>query len=46
MRAAAAGAYTIQSTVYGVALFSLIVQTPLLPKLAAPGRISKRHTGG
>jgi CPA1 family monovalent cation:H+ antiporter len=27
--------YTIQSTVYGVALFSLIVQTPLLPYLAA-----------
>ena len=27
--------YTIQSTVYGVALFSLVVQTPLLPYLAA-----------
>jgi CPA1 family monovalent cation:H+ antiporter len=26
--------YTIQSTVYGVALFSLVVQTPLLPRLA------------
>jgi CPA1 family monovalent cation:H+ antiporter len=26
--------YTIQSTVYGVALFSLVVQTPLLPYLA------------
>ena len=26
--------YTIQSTVYGVALFSLVVQTPLLPLLA------------
>ncbi|NNK51567.1 MAG: sodium:proton antiporter [Xanthomonadales bacterium] len=26
--------YTIQSTVYGVALFSLVVQTPLLPWLA------------
>jgi len=26
--------YTIQSAVYGVALFSLIVQTPLLPRLA------------
>jgi CPA1 family monovalent cation:H+ antiporter len=26
--------YTIQSTVYGVALFSLMVQTPLLPRLA------------
>ena len=26
--------YTIQSTVYGVALFSLVVQTPLLPFLA------------
>ncbi len=30
--------YTIQSTVYGVALFSLIVQTPLLPYLAAGKR--------
>ena len=30
--------YTIQSTVYGVALFSLIVQTPLLPYLAAGRR--------
>jgi CPA1 family monovalent cation:H+ antiporter len=30
--------YTIQSTVYGVALFSLMVQTPLLPLLAAEGR--------
>jgi CPA1 family monovalent cation:H+ antiporter len=27
--------YTIQSTVYGVALFSLVVQTPLLPRLAS-----------
>ena len=27
--------YTIQSTVYGVALFSLVVQTPMLPYLAA-----------
>jgi len=27
--------YTIQSTVYGVALFSLVAQTPLLPFLAA-----------
>ena len=27
--------YMIQSTVYGVALFSLVVQTPLLPYLAA-----------
>lgn len=27
--------YTIQSTVYGVALFSLVVQTPLLPYLVA-----------
>jgi NhaP-type Na+/H+ or K+/H+ antiporter len=26
--------YTIQSTVYGVALFSLVIQTPLLPALA------------
>jgi CPA1 family monovalent cation:H+ antiporter len=26
--------YTIQSAVYGVALFSLVVQTPLLPQLA------------
>lgn len=26
--------YTIQSAVYGVALFSLVVQTPLLPRLA------------
>ena len=26
--------YTIQSTVYGVALFSLVVQTPLLPGLS------------
>jgi CPA1 family monovalent cation:H+ antiporter len=26
--------YTIQSAVYGVALFSLVVQTPLLPYLA------------
>jgi CPA1 family monovalent cation:H+ antiporter len=26
--------YTIQSAVYGVALFSLIVQTPLVPRLA------------
>ena len=25
--------YTIQSAVYGVALFSLVVQTPLLPRL-------------
>lgn len=30
--------YTIQSTVYGVALFSLVVQTPLLPFLAADRR--------
>jgi len=34
--------YTIQSAVYGVALFSLIVQTPLLPRLAAPGRKTKK----
>jgi CPA1 family monovalent cation:H+ antiporter len=27
--------YTIQSSVYGVALFSLVVQTPMLPYLAA-----------
>lgn len=27
--------YTIQSTVYGVALFSLVVQTPLLPLLTS-----------
>ena len=26
--------YTVQSVVYGVALFSLVVQTPLLPRLA------------
>ena len=26
--------YTIQSAVYGVALFSLVVQTPLVPRLA------------
>ena len=26
--------YTIQSVVYGVALFSLVVQTPLLSRLA------------
>jgi len=30
--------YTIQSVVYGVALFSLVVQTPLLPYLAANKR--------
>jgi len=30
--------YTIQSTVYGVALFSLVVQTPLLPILARNSR--------
>ena len=30
--------YTIQSTVYGVALFSLVVQTPLLPFLASNRR--------
>ena len=29
--------YTIQSTVYGVALFSLVIQTPLLPMLARSG---------
>ena len=30
--------YTIQSAVYGVALFSLVVQTPLLPRLAPEGK--------
>ena len=30
--------YTIQSAVYGVALFSLVVQTPLLPHLAPEGK--------
>ena len=30
--------YTIQSAVYGVALFSLVVQTPLLPLLAGQGK--------
>ena len=29
--------YLIQSVVYGVALFSLLVQPPLLPRLAAAG---------
>jgi CPA1 family monovalent cation:H+ antiporter len=33
--------YTIQSTVYGVALFSLMVQTPLLPYLAAAKKKSR-----
>ena len=35
--------YTIQSTVYGVALFSLVVQTPLLPALpvSAPEQASR-----
>jgi CPA1 family monovalent cation:H+ antiporter len=39
--------YTIQSTVYGVALFSLVVQTPLLPVLARKNKsidVSKLET--
>ena len=32
--------YTIQSTVYGVALFSLVIQTPLLPFLASSGGLA------
>jgi CPA1 family monovalent cation:H+ antiporter len=40
--------YTIQSTVYGVALFSLVVQTPLLPLLARKraGPVPGVKTGG
>ncbi len=34
--------YTIQSTVYGVALFSLVVQTPLLPFLAMKKKKGQR----
>jgi CPA1 family monovalent cation:H+ antiporter len=40
--------YTIQSTVYGVALFSLVAQTPLLPLLARKraGPVPGVKTGG
>lgn len=37
--------YTIQSMVYGVALFSLVVQTPLLPKLAAGTKQASGQAG-
>ncbi len=36
--------YTIQSAVYGVALFSLLIQTPLLVKLAPSGH-AQSNTG-
>ena len=38
--------YTIQSAVYGVALFSLVVQTPLLPLLTSETQRAKTETRG